>query len=58
MNSSSLYKEKAFRYWINSFNDPDAPIDELLHVLINSCEDMISSEMVVLARFPAVVKNY
>lgn len=56
--NASVYKEKAFRYWINSFNDADAPIDEILHVMIKSCADMIPSEMVVLARFPAVVKNY
>ena len=57
MNDLAMYKEKAFRFWINSFNDSNAPIDEILHMMIHSCADMIPSEMVKLARFPAVVKN-
>lgn len=26
-NSSPVYKEKAFRFWINSFNEHNAPVD-------------------------------
>lgn len=43
MNESPLYKEKTFRFWINSFNDTNAPIDEILHMMIHSCADMIPS---------------
>ena len=57
MNSSPLYKEKAFRYWINSVHEPEAPIDEILHVMIKSFADKIPEEMVALARLPAVVRN-
>jgi cAMP phosphodiesterase len=57
LNQHPLYKERTFRFWINSFNDPSAPVDEILNLIVNSCSDMIPSEMVTLARYPTVVRN-
>lgn len=42
-NSHQLYKEKAFRFWINSFNELNAPVEQILTLLVNSYEDMIQN---------------
>jgi hypothetical protein len=57
LNERLSYKEKAFRFWINSFNDSSAPVDEILKLIVTAYHDMIPSEMVTLARYPAVVRN-
>lgn len=43
LNQHPLYQEKSFRFWINSFNDPTTPVDEVLQLLVSGFPDMIPS---------------
>ena len=57
MKECEPYKDKVFRFWINSFNDSEAPIDEIVSMIIRCFENEIPSELVTLARYPSIVKN-
>jgi hypothetical protein len=57
LTKQPLYGEKTFTFWINSSNDANAPIDEILNLLVNSCPEMLTPAMPTLARNPMVVRN-